>query len=64
MREEGIKGAFESHFWEACDIAHIFGKSVEQSCPMEWQRIKTEVGESCVSQLSCLYGSAKTGIGI
>ena len=64
MREEGIKGPFESHFWEACDIAHIFRKSVEQSCPMEWQRIESEVGESCVSQWSCLYGFAKTGIDI
>ena len=31
---------------------------------MEWQRIESEVGESCVSQWSCLYGSAKTGIDI
>ena len=50
MREEGIKGTFESHLGlvgSACDIANIFRKSVEQGF---WQRIELEVGEYCVPQ--------------
>ena len=40
MREEGIKGAFESHFWEACDIAHIFGKSENSLAPWNGRELK------------------------
>ena len=55
MREEGIKGTFESDLGlvgSACDIANIFRKSVEQGF---WQRIELEDGEYCVPQCFFLF---------